>query len=132
MNIKRAIKLTPFKLFCFVVLYIILWFLHILCRPMAVVPRGDVFNCGCFSRLIWNNQFLYNVYTGINGWWLLLITWLLIFIFFLLREYYLTTKRTTIDHQAEKRKKNKLSWPISIAIIIIGFLLLLFFFFSSF
>ncbi len=84
MNIRNIFKITPLRLILLIVLYTILWVSQEWCSPYtwaggALMPDGSVgggleTNCGFFSKWIWTNPTIYNIYMDINGWHILIIT----------------------------------------------------------
>ena len=90
MNLKNIFKITPLKILLFVILYIALWLSHGWCSPYvwfggAIMSNGEVgggleTKCGFFSKWIWDNHTIYNIYTNINGWHILIITTFIILI----------------------------------------------------
>ena len=90
MNIKNIFKITAFKIMNFIILYVVLWFLHGWCSPYSwvgglILPNGEgtgglEAKCGFFSEWIWNNNSVYKIYTNINGWHILIITIIIILI----------------------------------------------------
>jgi len=90
MNLKNIFRITPLSMTIFVITYITLWILHNWCLPYtwlggAIMPNGAINDgletkCGFFSKWIWENKIVYDIYININAWHILIMSILIILI----------------------------------------------------
>lgn len=82
MNYKKIFKISPLRIIIFVFIGFAIYFSRLYCRPFIVmsgasladgsVGGGVVYSCGQFSKWLWGNPEVLNLYNSIKSWHIIL------------------------------------------------------------